>query len=141
MADKNLDRKLRLVNELIILWQELQVEMDAALEAPAVDDEMEDRCMATKTKIAQRKQLAVELMGQDFSSGGGIVSVLLGIPTLDLFKRQSPIVISNLRNVWHDTFIALNQLAGNLKIQAQEEGKGGSQKKSGGIFGKIFGRG
>jgi len=134
-----LERKIRLINELIVLWQELQVEIDDSLECPEIDDEMEDRCMGTKTKIAQRKQLAKEMIGSEFSCNGAIVKVLLGVPTLDLLKRQSPIIIANLRNVWHDAYIALNQLSGSLKIQLSEESKG-EKKKGGSLLGRLFGR-
>ena len=130
MIDKKAEFKLRLVSELITLWQELERQVEEGIESPVVDDELEDRCMATKTKIAQRKQLAKEMIGEQFTINGAMVKVLLGIPTLDLYKRQSPIIIANLRNVWHDAFIALNQLAGSIKIQMSESKDSGKKKGS-----------
>lgn len=137
MSDKKLETQIQLINELTALWVEFQKEIDEALEVPEVTEALEDRCMATKTKIAQRKQLAKELIGDAFNCNGPIVKVLLGVPTLDLFKQQSPIIISNLRNVWHDAFIALNQLSGSLKIQ-RDEGK--SSSKKGSFLTRILGR-
>ena len=140
MKDNKLDFKIQMVNELVTLWSELQKVMDEGLEAPDITEQMEDRCMAVKTKIAQRKQLARELIGELFNCNSAIVKVLLGVPTLDLLKRQSPIIISNLRNVWHDAFIALNQLSGNLRIQKEEEEKGGKGKGKKGVFARRGGR-
>lgn len=139
MADSKMELKLRLVNEIIALWQDLERQIEQALESPAIDTELEDRCMATKTKIAQRKQLAKEMVGEEFNCDGAIVKVLLGVPTLDLFKSQSPIIIANLRNVWHDAYIALNQLSGSLKIQMTDSPKKDGKKKSS-FLGRLVGR-
>lgn len=141
MSGNNLDLKIRLVTELISLWTELQKDIDDGLESPDISQQMEDRCMAIKTKIAQRKQLAKELIGDQFNCNSAMVKVLLGIPTLDLLKRQSPIIVSNLRNVWHDAFIALNELAGNLKIQRDEEGGSSKGKPKGKGLKRLFSRG
>jgi|GEM_PF-2198348 len=141
MKDDKIDYKIQLVGELITLWSELQKVIDEALEAPDITEQMEDRCMTVKTRIAQRKQLAKELIGEAFNCNAAMVKVLLGIPTLDLLKRQSPIIISNLRNVWHDAFIALNELAGNLRIQREEQAKSGKSGKSKkGVFARLGGR-
>jgi len=139
MPRSKIDLKIRLVAEMIQLWQELQLEIDAALESPHVDEESEDRCMAHKTKIAQRSQLAKEMLGGDYTCHGAVEKVLLGIPTLDLFKRQSPIIVANLRNVWHDAYIALNQLAGNLRVVKETTGSS-SKAKGGSFFKRLLGR-
>ena len=137
MADTSVvDRKHKMIIELIGLWQEFQSEMDDAVAAPQIEDELEERCMRTKTRIAQKKQQAKELLGEQFNSNSAIVKVMLGVPTLDLYTRQSPILISNLRNVWHDAFIALNQLAGTLKLEKSKV----PVKSERSFFGKFFGK-
>ena len=138
MKDDKIDFKIQLINEITSLWSELQKAVDEGLEAPDITEQMEDRCMVIKTKTAQRKQLAKELIGDQFNCNAAMVKVLLGLPTLDLLKRQSPIIISNLRNVWHDAFIALNELAGNLRIQKEEQVRGSKGKK--GVFARLGGR-
>jgi hypothetical protein len=122
-------KKIELVEELTGLWVQLQKDMDEALESPEVSQQLEDRCFKVKTQIAQLSQLASEWI-QEYNSHSAVRKVLLGVPTLDLLKGQSPIVISNLRNVWHDAFIALNQLVGSLRIEMEEAQTGGKKKKS-----------
>ena len=139
MADSKKELKIQLVNELIQLWLELQYEIDECMESSEITPQMEEKCMHTKTRIAQRKQMAKDLIGEDFSCNGGMTKVLLGIPSLDLLKDQSPIIVSNLRNIWHEAFIALNQLAGNLKLE--KDYGGGTERKKKSLLGKLIGRG
>jgi len=141
MPEAKFDQMIQLVNEITSLWSELQKSIDESLEAEEITEQMEDRCMMIKTKIAQRKQLAKEMIGERFNCNSAIVKVLLGVPTLDLLKRQSPIIISNLRNVWHDAFIALSELAGNLKIQAEEKKSPTKTKATKGLLGRVLRRG
>jgi hypothetical protein len=138
MADTKWRLKLRLVNEISRSGKNWSGRR-TGVGKPSIDTELEDRCNGAKTKIAQRKQLPMKCR-DEFNCDGAIVKVLLGVPTLDLFKNQSPIIVANLRNVWHDAFIALNQLAGSLKIQMTDSPKKGGKTKKGSFLGRLTGR-
>jgi len=121
MIDKKLEREIQEIQELIGLWNTFFQILEAATrsEEPLGWDEQKDtEFLKLKAQLAFRKQVLIDSLGkEEFSMAKDIKKVLTMCPSLDILSGESPIKINTIRSIWHEVFIALNKLIGNLKAR------------------------
>ena len=94
---------------------------------------MEEEFLKLQSRIAMRKQILACALGEDFGVGGDVMKVFIECPSLDTLQSESPIKINSIKGQWHEAYIAMSKLLGQLKERRAEEAKKGK-------FAKIFGR-
>ena len=114
------------------MWMEFFRQMEEGLKAPILTQEIEMEFLKLKTRIAVRKQMLVNSLGERFGVGDDAIKVIYEAVSLESLRKEMPIRISNLKTQWHEAQIALNRLIGALKEEiTQADEKHGQKKRSG----------
>ncbi len=114
------------------MWRELFRQMVEGIKAPILTQEVESEFLKLKTRIAVRKQILVNALGERFGMGDDAMKVIYEAVSLEALRKEMPIKISTLKTQWHEVEIALNRLIGTLKEEVQAAGeKHGWRKRSG----------
>lgn len=107
------------------MWREYFQKLEAGLEAGELSAEMEDEFLRLKCRIAMRKQYLAGMLPEHFTMGEDAMKVLTESPSLDALRNESPIKINSIKGQWHEVFIALNKMMGQIKERKAEESKKG----------------
>lgn len=119
----------RHAGEFAGMWRDFFQKLEAGVKAPELTPEMEDEFLKLKSRIATRKQLLVNLLPDDFNMGDDTMKVLIESPSLDALRNESPIKINAIKGQWHEVFIALNKMMGQIKDRKAVEAKKGFLSK------------
>jgi hypothetical protein len=127
------DPVFRQAGEFGAMWRDFFQKLEVGIKAPDLTAEMEEEFLKLKTRIAMRKQILLRLLPDDFSMADDIMKVLIESPSLDALRSESPIKINAIKGQWHEVFIALNKMMGQIKDRKAEEAKKG-------FFAKLLSR-
>lgn len=119
MIDRKLEHAIQEVQEFIVLWNNFFLVLEEASRSEETlgwDEQKDTEFLKMKAQIAYRKQVLLDSLGKDdFNMAGDVKKVLEMCPSLDILSGESPIKINTIRGLWHEVFIALNKLVGQLK--------------------------
>jgi hypothetical protein len=115
------------------MWRDFFQKLEKGIAAPVVTPEMEEEFLKLQSKISMRKQMLSCTLGENFGMGDDVMKVLIECPSLDSLQNESPIKINSIKGQWHEAYIAMSKMLGQIKERKAEEAKKGK-------FAKIFGR-
>jgi len=127
------DPSYKQVSEFVSMWRDFFQKLEKGVAAPVVTPEMEEEFLKIQSRISMRKQMLASILGEDFGMGSDVMKVLIECASLDSLQSESPIKINSIKGQWHEAYIAMSKLLGQLKERRAEEAKKGK-------FAKIFGR-
>jgi len=120
MIDKKLEQEIKDVQEFTVIWNDFFQMFETGLMSEEWDEETDAKFLKLKAQIAFRKQVLLDSLGGDeFGMAKDIKKVIAMCPSFDLLRGESQIKISTIRSMWHEVFIALNKLIGQLKARQQ----------------------
>jgi hypothetical protein len=132
VAKMDPSQALEEVGRFLQMWREFFRQMDEGLKAPILTQEIESEFLKLKTRIAARKQVLVNSLGERFGMGDDAMKVMYEAVSLESLRKEMPIRISSLKTQWHEVDIAVNRAIGALKEEVLAAGeKHGGKKRSG----------
>lgn len=126
----SLENRLAVCQQYTQLWHDYFRFFSEELRDRTVTDQDEQTFFQTIYVLASNQYRFVELAGQYFKDGDGILKVLCNTVSLQYIKQMSDAQYSQLLIDWHTIFIMMNKALGKLKAEyvAQEAKK--KHKKS-----------
>lgn len=121
------------VGEFVSMWRDYFQKLESGIGAPVVTAEKEEEFLKLQARIAMRKQILQNALPDNFTMGDDVMKVMIECPSLDALQNESPIKINSIKGQWHEGYIALSKMLGQIKERKAEEAKKGK-------FPKIFGR-
>jgi len=123
----SIENRLATCREYKNLWQEYFKFFAEGFEGRKIYERDEQAFFQIMNVLAVNHYRFVELAGEYFKEGEGILMVLTDSVSLSHLKEMSEAQFSKLQIDWHTIFIAMNKAIGKLMMQlpAAAPGKGG----------------
>lgn len=119
MKDKNLERKIESLNQLIDLWLMFKTFLQP-LFPQEVTPEKEEEFLYLKSIIAQKVENLTSKLEGRFPEGGQINKIVSYSTSLKEIIGESGLQLSKLLNDWHVFYIALNRVLGGLENKKRQ---------------------
>ena len=124
----SLENRLATCREYKNLWQEYFKFFADGFDDKKIYERDEQAFFQIMNVLAVNHYRFVELAGDYFKDGEGVISVMTDSVSLSALKQMSEAQFSKLLIDWHTIFISMNKAIGKLMMQlaaAQPVGKGG----------------
>jgi hypothetical protein len=119
MIDKNLESKIKRVKEFTQLWIKFHDMYKNAVNRETITPEEEKAFLETKSLIARKYQALKEYLGVSSSYDDRTFDVISQLLSLKGVATTSDLSLHKIENDWHNSYIVLNKLLGEL--EAKEE--------------------
>ena len=115
MKDKALQRRIADLQELIELWSQFYGVIEAVKKGTDLTDENDRGFLDVKSNIARKFQAMADKFEQRTFPEDDITHVLSQAVSLEQISKMSSYTMSQLENIWHRVYIAMNRILGHLE--------------------------
>lgn len=115
MIDKELEKKIRQTKEFMQLWVKFHEMYKSALKQDSISPQEESDFLETKSLIARKYQVLKSLFGAGDHYDDRTFDVISQILSLKGVSSISDISLTKIENDWHNSYILLNRLLGDLE--------------------------
>ena len=120
MIDKELEKKIRQTKEFMQLWMKFHELFKSALKSDSISQQEEDDFLETKSKIARRYEALKNSIGPDSHYDDRTFDVISQVLSLKSVVSVSDISLGKIESDWHNSYILLNRLLGDLESQKED---------------------
>ena len=115
MVDRELELKIKRLKEFMQLWVKFHNMYKEAISRDTISPEQENTFLETKSLIARKYQALKEQLGITPSYEDKTFDVISQVLSLKTVAAISDISLHKLENDWHNSYILLNKLLGELE--------------------------
>ena len=115
MVDKELELKIKRVKEFMQLWIKFHDLYKSSINRDTVSPEDEKNFLETKSLIARKYQALKDLVGITSSYDDRTFDVVSQVLSLKGVAAISDLSLNKIENDWHNSYIQLNKLLGELE--------------------------
>jgi hypothetical protein len=115
MIDKELELQIKRVKEFMQLWIKFHDMYKNSLSREAISPEDEKTFLETKSLIARKYQALKTLLGTSVSYDDRALDVVSHVLSLKGVADISDVSMRKIENDWHNSYIQLNKLLGELE--------------------------
>ena len=115
MRDKDLELKIKRVKEFMQLWIKFHDMYKSSISRDTISPEEEKTFLGTKSLIARKYQALRDLLGIDSSYDDRTFDVISQVLSLKGVAAISDLGMHKIENDWHNSYIQLNKLLGELE--------------------------
>lgn len=123
MVDRELQRRIKRLKEFMQLWVKFHDMYKDAISRETITPKEEDAFLQTKSLIARKYQALKDYLGIASSYEDKTFDVISQLLSLKSVAAISDLSLRKIENDWHNSYILLNKLLGEL------EGKQDSLRK------------
>jgi len=115
MINRNLELKIKQLKEFMQLWIKFHDMYKESVSRSAISPEEEKTFLETKSLIARKYQALKNRLDMESSSDDRTFDVISRVLSLKGVAAISDLGISKIENDWHNSYIHLNKLLGELE--------------------------
>jgi hypothetical protein len=115
MIDKELELKIKRLKEFMQLWVKFHDMYKKAISRETISPEEENIFLETKSLIARKYQALKDYLGIDPSYEDRTFDVISQLLSLKSVAAISDLSLHKIENDWHNSYILLNKLLGELE--------------------------
>jgi len=123
MIDKNLEARMKQLNEFIELWKTFYELYKRALEQQSFTDDEERNFLELKSSLARKYQGIMDSLGIKPTAEDRTFDVISQVMSLKSINMLSPLQMEKMENDWHNSYITLNKILGSLENKKNELAK------------------
>ncbi len=123
MIDKNLESKIKQVNEFVQLWATYFEIYKRASNQQVFTEEEEKKFLELKSSLARKYQGLMDQIGIKPTAEDRTYDVISQIMSLKSINTLSPLQMEKMETDWHNSFISLNKILGTLENRKNEMAK------------------
>lgn len=123
MRDRNLERKISDLQELIDKWNDFYGMMDAVKKGANFTEEHDKKFLNLKSSIARKFQAIADKFERKTFPDEEITNVLTEAVSLEDVNKMSSFTAGQLQNTWHRVYILLNKILGHLESERDSLGR------------------
>ncbi len=120
MKDKRLESKIKNIKEFMELWIKFHDLYKKALSDHIVSPEEEKNFLETKSLIARKYQMLKESLALEPSADDRTFDVITQVLSLESISTLSDLSIKKIESDWHNSYIQLNKMLGELENKTEE---------------------
>ena len=115
MVDRELERKTKRLKEFMQLWVKFHDMYKDALSRETISPKEENAFLETKSLIARKYQALKDFLGIASSYDDKTFDVISQLLSLKSVAAISDLSLHKIENDWHNSYILLNKLLGELE--------------------------
>lgn len=123
MIDKNLESRMKQLNEFIELWKTFYELYKRALEQQSFSEDEERNFLELKSSLARKYQGMMDALGIKPTAEDRTFDVISQVMSLKSINMLSPLQMEKMENDWHNSYITLNKILGTLENKKNELAK------------------
>jgi hypothetical protein len=132
MIDEKLEGNIKILEELIVLWDQIHDFMKISLDKDNISSISNEDFLKTKSKVAMIHPNLMNVLEKDIHVGQMVLDLVMQSISLNHLNQLSDTEFRKLNIKWHDASLLMNEVLGSL-IDRREE----LAKTSVGEFKKI----
>jgi len=123
MIDKNLEGRIKQLNEFVELWASFYELYKRAVNQQTFTEEEEKNFLELKSSLARRYQGLMDALGIKPTAEDRTFDVIAQVMSLKSIGTLSPLQLEKMENDWHNSYITLNKIMGTLENRKTELAK------------------
>ncbi|MBU4306002.1 MAG: hypothetical protein KJ893_10365 [Candidatus Omnitrophica bacterium] len=123
MIDKNLEAKIKLLNDFVVLWASFYELYKRATNQATFTEEEEKNFLELKSSLARKYQGLMDALGIKPTAEDRTFDVISQVMSLKSILMLSPLQMEKIENDWHSSYITLNKIMGSLENRKNELAK------------------
>ncbi|MBI4844875.1 MAG: hypothetical protein HY810_00085 [Candidatus Omnitrophica bacterium] len=123
MLDKNLQNRIKQVNDFVELWASFYELYKRATNQSTFSEQEEKSFLELKSNLARKYQALMDSLGIKPTAEDRTFDVISQVMSLKNINTLSPLQMEKLENDWHNSYITLNKILGSLENKKNELAK------------------
>ena len=123
MKNKEIENKIKHLKEFMQLWMKFHDMYKDAISRETISPEDEKNFLETESLIARKYQALKSLFGMEPSYEDRTYDVISQILSLKSVAAISDLSLDKIESDWHDSYLMLNKLLGELEGQQESLSK------------------
>ncbi len=123
MRDRNLEKKIRDLQELIDKWNDFYGMMDSVKKGADFAEEHERKFLDLKSSIARKFQAMADKFERKTFPDEEMTNVLTEVVSLEDVNKMSSFAAGQFQSTWHRVYILLNKVLGHLESERDSLGR------------------